>query len=243
MIILLFIAPHLAVTSEKSIRTEDLSTLIQSMRGPGPEDFHHERWIPGIKHPSLPPRPSRWKDPVPGEPLPFPWEVQINPFLQHVLWGPSPLNWCLSTHPLGGAYYGRGRGPHSQICAGPDRAQPATWPFLTHMYFNAVAGDTAPRFPWPFTVSNPRGIKVGDVLIGIYDTFNVAVTEDEMSSWPTMRRNAAERALKHRCELLSQYEPFEDIMRRCDALGGVMYFRGIEPTVDGGGWMVTFGTH
>jgi len=231
------------VTSENSIRTEDLSTLIRSMRGPGPDDYHHERWIPGIKHPSLPPRPSRWKDPVPGEPLPFPWEVQINPFLQHILWGPSPLNWCLSAHPTGGTYYGRGRGQHSEKCTGPDRAQPATWPFLTHMYFNAVAGDTAPRFPWPFTVSNPRGIKVGDVLLEIYTAFNTPVTEDEKSSWPMMRQNAADRALRHRCEMLSGYQPFEDIMRRCDALGGVMYFRGIEPTIDGKGWMITFGTH
>jgi hypothetical protein len=32
-------------------------------------------------------------------------------------------------------------------------AQPATWPFLTR--FNAVARDSAPKFPWPFTVRNP----------------------------------------------------------------------------------------
>jgi hypothetical protein len=111
------------------------------------------------------------------------------------------------------------------------------------MYFNAVAGDTAPRFPWPFTVSNPRGIKVGDVLLEIYTAFNTPVTEDEKSSWPMMRQNAAERAFRHRCEMRSGYQPFEDIMRRCDALGGVMYFRGIEPTIDGKGWMITFGTH
>jgi hypothetical protein len=35
----------------------------------------------------------------------------------------------------------------------------------------------------------------------------------------------------------------QDEMRRYDSLGGVMWFRAIEPTIDGEGWMICLGTH
>jgi hypothetical protein len=38
-----------------------------------------------------------------------------------------------------------------------DRAQPATYPFVTIMEIREVADDTAPRFPWPVWVINERG--------------------------------------------------------------------------------------
>ncbi|PPQ96863.1 hypothetical protein CVT26_006050 [Gymnopilus dilepis] len=232
------------VTSEKSVTTQELSSRIKALRGPDGSP-HPERWIPGTKHRALPPRPSRWKIPVPNQPLPFPWEVQINPLLQHLLWGPSPLTWCLSDNPLSPNALRYGRTPFPVFCEPPDLAQPATYPFLTHMHFNAVAGDTAPSFPWPFTVHNSRGIQNGDVLTEIWKHFQVEVTEDERMSWPPSRQQAAMRALIARCEMESYRRQvrFDDNMRRCDALGGVMWFRGIEPTIDGGGWMITFGTH
>ncbi|KAF8889547.1 hypothetical protein CPB84DRAFT_1785459 [Gymnopilus junonius] len=232
------------VTSEKSITTQDLKSRIQNLRGPN-HSPHPETWVPGVKHRALPPRPSRWKDPVPNEPLPFPWEVQINPLLQHSLWGPSPLSWCLSDNPLSPTALRYGCTPFIVDCEPPDFAQPATYPFLTHMHFNAVAGDTAPTFPWPFTVYNPRGIQNGDILTEIWKTFQVPVTRDEQMSWPPLRQQAAARALKERCQMESyrRMERFDDVMRRCDALGGIMWFRGIEPTINGGGWMITFGTH
>ena len=109
------------------------------------------------------------------------------------------------------------------------------------MHFNAVAGDTAPKFPWPFTVCNPRGIKCGDVLLGIYTEFHKPVTRDERMSWPPLRQKAAQDALELRCRL--QELEVQDEMRRYDSLGGVMWFRGIEPTIDGEGWMICLGTH
>jgi len=107
------------------------------------------------------------------------------------------------------------------------------------MYFNAVAEDSAPKFPWPFAVSNLRGLKCEDVLSGIYSAFNQLVTRDEKMSWPPLRQKAAQDALELRCRL----QECEDQMRRYDSLGGVMWFRGIEPTIDGEGWMICFGTH
>lgn len=202
-------------------------------------DIHPEAWVPGIKHPSLPPRPTRWTVPVPGEPLPFPWEVQLNPLLQHMIWGPSPLSWYIGVDPDYESIVSYGRTRFDIPCARADRAQPATWPFLTHMHFNAVAGDSAPKFPWPFTLCNLRGLKCGDVLSGIYSHFDQPVTRDEKMSWPPLRQKAAQDALENRCRLQER----EDQMRRYDSLGGVMYFRGIEPTIDGEGWMICFGTH
>lgn len=113
------------------------------------------------------------------------------------------------------------------------------------MYVNAVAGDTAPTFPWPFYVENPKGITVGDVLEGIYNAFWEPVLREEKESWPMIRQDAAMRALDERCRMCSTpgQSEIEDFMRRCDALGGVMWFRGIEPTLNAGGWMITFGTH
>ncbi|CAA7268691.1 unnamed protein product [Cyclocybe aegerita] len=238
-------------SGEKPIGTEALKDLMMSLRTPPPpnrfilpDNTYPGRWIPGLQHPSLPPRPTRWQRPVPGEPLPFPWEVQINPLLQHLLWGPSPLSWCLASDPdLPSLFYGRANALIP--CSEADKSQPATYPFLTHMHFNAVAGDTAPIFPWPFTVKNDKGITVRDVLKEMYAHFKVPVKEDEKASWPPIRQSAAIKALRARCELFSDStgSDFRDVMRRCDALGGVAWFRGIEPTIDGGGWMITFGTH
>lgn len=224
------------------ISTPDLRERILALRDPNDLDIiRPELWVPGVVHRSLPPRPSRWKDPVPGAPLPFPWEVQINPLLQHHPWGESPLRWCIIDKP---DYALQGRTQESIACNFPDFAQPATWPFLTHMYFNAVADDTAPRYPWPFTVTNLKGITVGDVLRAIYEEFQIAVDQDERNSWPRVKQLAAERAVVMRCTLMSSpHKQFVDEMRRCDALGCVMSFRGIEPTIDGGGWMISFGTH
>jgi len=233
--------PNSPVDSETSVSTEALKDIIRNLRGPSPYDEHPELWPPGIKHRSLPPRPTRWTLPVPGEPLPFPWEVQLNPLLQHMIWGPSPLSWYIGVDPYDNNALSYGRTRFDVPCAQADRAQPATWPFLTHMHFNAVAGDTAPKFPWPFTVCNARGLKCGDVLSGIYTEFNQPVTRDEKMSWPPLRQKAAQDALEFRCRL--QERQVQDEMRRYDSLGGVMWFRGIEPTIDGEGWMICFGTH
>ncbi|KAF8954470.1 hypothetical protein BDZ97DRAFT_1922988 [Flammula alnicola] len=231
------------VTSEKSISTEALADLITNLRGPEEYDVHPERWVVGTKHRALPQRPARWKDPVPGEPFPFPWEVQLNPLLHHPIWGPAPLSWCIWANPYTNLYYGRT--PLTVRCTDPDRQQPATWPFLTHMHFNAVLGDHAYKFPWPFTVCNPRGIKVGDILAEIHYQFQQPVTEDERSSWVLVRQEAARRTFQQRCNngISLGQPPLVDVMRRCDALGAQMWFRGIEPSVDGGGWMISFGTY
>ncbi|PPQ66825.1 hypothetical protein CVT24_008684 [Panaeolus cyanescens] len=237
-------------SSPKPISTPALQTLLNSLRTE--HIAHPENWVPGTTHPSLPPKPTRWKTPKPGAPLPFPWEVQLNPLLKHHLWGESPLKWYISRDPDDVEYALAHGGNHIDTpCQPSDLAQPATYPFLTHMHMNAVAGDTAPCFPWPFTITNPKGIKVGDVLSGIFKAFTTPVTTDEINSWPIGRQRAADHAWRSRVQALDgDYRQWgmqvpAELTRilRCDAMGGVMWFRGIEPSVNGGGWMITLGTH
>ncbi|KAF9037079.1 hypothetical protein BJ165DRAFT_1309077, partial [Panaeolus papilionaceus] len=237
-------------TTPKPISTPALHTLLTSLRTEN--TAHPQNWVPGTVHPSLPSKPTRWKRPTPGAPLPFPWEVQLNPLLKHHLWGESPLKWYIARDPDDVEYalaHGGTAGRMESPCQPSDLAQPATYPFLTHMHINAVAGDTAPSFPWAFTIANEKGIKVGDVLNGIFKAFTTPVNPDERSSWPMGRQRAAHYAWVSRIEALrGDYEqwglqvPGELMhMLRCDAMGGVMWFRGIEPSVNGGGWMITLG--
>ncbi|KAF9532231.1 hypothetical protein CPB83DRAFT_807418 [Crepidotus variabilis] len=233
--------PNSPFISEESISSPDLEQMITSLRDSNGRQ-HKDKWKPGVRHPALPPRPARWKRPQVGQPLPFPWEVQVNPMLQHHIWGPAPLSWCLCAKPQNMVFHGRAT--NGVPVNNADFAQPATYPFLTHMHFNAVAGDSAPAFPWPFTVVNERGIKVRDVLEEIWRIFQARVAEEEHLSWPPLRREMAAWALEKRCQVLSEPgRPYRDFLRRCDSFGGIMFFRGIEPTADGCGWMISFGNH
>lgn len=210
--------------------------MFARLRSPGGTE-HPELWIPGLEHPSIPPRPGRWSDPRPGEPLPFPWECQLNPFLEHKLFGVSALYWDLG-QPHGGILYGEAE---ATIPLSPaDKAQPATWPFLTHMYINAVADDTAPHFPWPFMVFNPRGIKCEDVFEAIFENFQQHVSQHEHDSWSALRQRQSGRAYHIR---LASEDREGDGLRRIDYLGHRVMFRGLEPNPnrDGSGWVMFIG--
>lgn len=223
--------------------------MIHSVRDP---DIHGgrprpEKWRAGVRHRALPPCPERWKKlPNPRAPLPFPWEVQINPLLHHPIFGAQPLTWSILAdpeHPLV-VYFGNGSIGADPLGDG-DLVQPATWPWLTTMYFCDVLGDGAPEFPWPFSVHNPRGIRVVDVLRGIYQCFDTPLLEDEFNSWERMRQDACRRTHIARQNLPSEggLRVMRDVRRRADALGAMMWFRGIEPSVTGKGWMMAFGTY
>ena len=109
-----------------------LQEALALLRSPG-GSVHPDHWIPGFVHPSLPPRPSRWIEPKPGEPLPFPWECQLNPFLQHLPYGPPPLCWNLGKAPSAVMF---GQTEAAIPLSTADKCQPATWPFVTHMYID-----------------------------------------------------------------------------------------------------------
>ncbi|RXW20764.1 hypothetical protein EST38_g5076 [Candolleomyces aberdarensis] len=217
---------------------------------------HPERWKLGITHPSLPPRPTRWSPPDPTKPLPFPWEVQLNPFLEHILSGVPRLYWDIQED-ISAAQLGiesdetpqEDATPEaSRPLSEPDLAQPATYPFLTHMYVNALADDISRKFAWPFMVLNPHGIKIRDIINSVYFNFQEYVREREFYGWTVARRKEAARTHRKRCD--PQEHPFkamagevnvDDDMRRIDYLGNRTLFRGLAPNPDMTGWVLYLG--
>jgi hypothetical protein len=118
-----------------------------------------------------------------------------------------------------------------------DMAQPATWPFLSHMDIHAVADDTAPTFPWSFVVHNPNGITCWDVFETVFDNFSQYVREEEHASWCFNRRVNAQNAYNLR---VMQVPVVRDALRRIDYLGDRIMFRGLEPSPEKDGTWVMF---
>ncbi|TFK23129.1 hypothetical protein FA15DRAFT_490702 [Coprinopsis marcescibilis] len=236
--------PEYIQDSDMTIQ-EVFTSLADSDPDPRPD-----RWKLGIEHPSLPPRPPRWKTPDPTEPLPFPWEVQLNPFLEHFLCGVPVMYWDVRED-ISACQHGIEEDPEtafSRPLLPADLAQPASWPFLTHMYINALADDISPKFKWPFMVINDQGIKVRDVINSIYDNFQQYVFEREFYSWTMTRRREATKTRILRCN--PEEHPFKamhgeihpmDRMKRVDYLVGRTLFRGLAPNPDGTGWVLYLG--
>jgi hypothetical protein len=117
-----------------------------------------------------------------------------------------------------------------------DKCQPATWPFVTHMYINAIAEDPMPTFRWPFMVYNPRGITCGDVFETIYQNFQEHVTVSEYQSWEDIRQKPASLAFQARNGGIHN-----DNLRRVDVLGTHHMFRGLAPHPNREGWTMFVG--
>ncbi|KAJ7123272.1 hypothetical protein C8R43DRAFT_933073 [Mycena crocata] len=210
----------------------DFDALFASLRSPSGE-IHPERWIRGLTHPALPPPPTGWTLPCPGEPLAFPWDCQLNPFLVHAVCGPAPVYWNIRSGGLA-ILYGGPRDvaiPLSQA----DLAQPATYPLLTHMFVSGLA-PAAARFPWKFMVVNTQGIRLRDVFGAILDNFQQCVFQREFDGWTHTQRRHAEVEWK-----LRGGEKTRDGLRRLDYLCGQLYFRGLAPNPDRTGWVLFVG--
>lgn len=218
----------------------DPESLAATLTSPGGR-HHPERWINGLKHPALPPRPTRWVRPRETDPLPFPRECQLNPFLAHSQFGQAPIMWDVGLD-LGTILFNT----EDEICiplGKADHHQPATFPFVTHMCINAVSDDPTPKFPWPMLIRNASGIKCEDVYAGIHDNFQEYVSREELTtlfSW--VRREQAFRALelRRRAQELRGEEP-DRWLRRIDYFGMHVMFRGLEPNPNCEGWILFMG--
>lgn len=209
--------------------------MVASLRDPRRsrrlDSIHPERWVRGTQHPSLPPCPPLWKTPRIGEPLPFPSECQLNPFLEHVLIGVTPLLWDIKDQVPMYPLLDFDKDP-VQYLSPADVSQPATWPFVTHFYINAIADERT--FLWPILVTNPYGVKCRDIFKAIYKTFQEPMSQAEIDSLPVYRRQQAH--LTHHAEI----EPGEHVIR-LDLLCQRSIFRGLEPNSDGQGWVMFLG--
>ncbi|KAK7058044.1 MYND-type domain-containing protein [Favolaschia claudopus] len=213
----------------------DYDALMRNLCSPGGMTLYPERWIRGLKHPSLPPEPADWRLPGRGQPLPFPWECQLNRNLKRSVSGTAPLFWNIQRRDQ--VMWG---GPEN-ICipiSNSEIAEPATYPLITHMFISAVACADA-GFPWKFLIINPRGIKVLDVIDAIHENFHQMVWPHEFTSWNEDRRTRAEFEYKLRGGELNAM----DGLRRIDYLCGQTCFRGLEYNPDRTGWILYVGPH
>ncbi|KAG6872472.1 hypothetical protein C0995_009471 [Termitomyces sp. Mi166 len=195
---------------------------------------NHQRWIQGLQHPALPQRPERWKEHPKGAPLPFPWQCQLNPLLRHFMFDKPPLDWDIHHYPSSRCYLGRTGNSIIPISA-PDKAQPATYPFVTHMYIHSLADDSYPEHFWPFYVINEHGVTVGDVLETIWQNFQQHISRSEFDSWANLisRQQTASFAV--------QMRGLRAEARRIDILGTQCLFKGLEPHPNREGWSMFLG--
>ncbi|KAF7350575.1 MYND-type domain-containing protein [Mycena sanguinolenta] len=169
-----------------------------------------------------------------NEPLPFPWECQLNRYLKRAVTGSAPLYWNLRA------------GDRAILYGGPndvtipltvtDLAEPATYPLVTHMYISAVACTDA-GFPWKFLIVNSNGIRVRDVVNAIVDNFHCFVFRSEYDNWGKARQRRAELEWN-----LRGGPSTDDGLRRLDYLCGQTCFRGLEYNPDRTGWILYMGS-
>ncbi|KAF9218688.1 hypothetical protein BS17DRAFT_790881 [Gyrodon lividus] len=225
--------------------TIDPENIWKSLRGPN-NSPHPENWPARLQHPALPLRPQEWSTPQPGALMPFPHEAQLNPYLQHRYMGPHPICFDIGRHPSGIVYDTH---ESATIPLDPaDFAQPATYPFVTHMHIVGIADDPLPNFPWPIMVRNMQGITCADVFQAISSNFQEHVTTDEYNSWTGRRRELTARAYHRRVRIpLDWTRPDEvpgpnDGLRRIDYMGDKVMFRGLEASpLKDGTWLMFVG--
>ncbi|KAH7920076.1 hypothetical protein BV22DRAFT_1040288 [Leucogyrophana mollusca] len=225
----------------------DPDTIWDSMRGPN-QSPHPENWPARFPHPALPPRPPEWHTPEPGAQAPFPWETQLNPYLQHRYIGQTLISFDIGRAPGPGGIVFTAAEPASIPLDRADFAQPATYPFVTHMHIVGVADDPAPAFPWPIMVTRARGVTCGDVWETIFNNFQQHVTVDEYNAWSARRREMAARAYFKRVRVPLDWDVPEEVpgdgdgLRRIDYMGDKMMFRGLEPSpLKDGTWLMFVG--
>ncbi|KAL1736782.1 hypothetical protein EV714DRAFT_197855 [Schizophyllum commune] len=222
----------------------DLAAIFDSLVEQGVD--HPERWIAGLRHPSLPPRPPGWDTPDLTKPQPFPFELSVNPlFYSH----PACIRWNMTYPPPAISYtevpditYASGVTALRHLPLNPsDLAQPATHPRIPYMQVTVVA-QHSPIFPWPFWVKNKHGITVGDVVGQIYANFREFVGKGEFDRWePWRKHESCTACLLRYCEAKNWYmaEEEDNQLMRIDYLCGHIMFDGMKPHPNGEGWVIS----
>jgi hypothetical protein len=118
------------------LRDVNADEVFRSLRGENGSP-HPENWVPGLSHPSLPPKPQYWRMPGMNEAPPAPWECQLNPFLEHMRAGLPIL--CFDIR-LGeeSIIFETGDVRHMPVSSS-NLYQPATYPFVTEVRFRSPA--------------------------------------------------------------------------------------------------------
>ena len=126
------------------LRGVNVDEVFRSLRGNNGSP-HPENWIPGLSHPSLPPKPPYWSTPEIGGISQAPWECQLNPFLEHTRAGLPIL--CFDVR-LGeeSIIFETGDVRHVPV-SNSNLYQPATYPFVTEVRVLITSYQCAQRVP------------------------------------------------------------------------------------------------
>jgi hypothetical protein len=215
--------------------------VFKSLRGPRGSP-HPENWVPGLRHPSLPPKPPFWKTPNLYEPSPRPWECRLNPFLEHKRVGLPLLHFDMRLDERSIMF--ATLDSRSIPLLSSNLHQPATYPFVTEMWITAVADDPYPVFPWPVAVYNKRGVLCKDVFHAIFQNFQRFLTKQEVDKFTSFKSKLVEEAFNQRREagLMGRVWDDQDGLRRIDYFADKVMFRGLEPSMNrGGSWILFLG--
>ncbi len=200
----------------------------------GQQIEHPERWVPGIRHPALPSRPQTWKRPELNARLPFPWECYLNPWLTHNDGGIlCAVGWDVGVHP-DTIWINPQDGPLAPL-SDPDKHQPATFPFVTHLVVNSLYLDGRPLPLERIIIVNMDGICCIDVFMGLHEHFQKRVSREEYDNWDQSVRDEATSVNRYRVQ--HQKRRVTDILR-CDRLGHNCMFDGLTVNPDRHGWIL-----
>lgn len=237
--------------SPRNLTHSEVEEMMQSLVDEHGE-WHPENWTTRAEHPALPPRPALWPTPRPSStPLPS-TELQLNPYLTHRLFGRPPIMLDMRDH-LIRAQLGQlepttpGGYPKQYLFCpdGPDGCQPATYPPVTELYIGALADDNCTTFPWPMLVTPRDGlpVMVRDVLNALIANFEEWLTCEEIAALSDQRRAHMLRAYWERVGTIicGRIPGDDDGLRRIDYLGDRVWFRGLEPSPDGVGFVLFVG--
>ena len=114
------------------------------------------------------------------------------------------------------------------------------------MRITALAGDANPEFPWPVTVlphHERLPVLVVDVITALKENFDERLTDEEVDSLSGDRKMMIYQSYwrRVRTPIGGCLPGDEDGLRRVDYLGGHTYFRGLEPSPDGDGFVLFMG--
>ena len=129
---------------------------------------------------------------------------------------------------------------------GPNGAQPATYPGVPRLKIRLLAGDARPSFPWPVTVlpaHTSLPVRVHDVLAALKENFDERLDDTDVAALSADRRGMVHQAYwrRVRTPVGGVLPPEDDGLRRVDYLGDAIYFRGLEPSPDGEGFVLFLG--
>ncbi|OCH94008.1 hypothetical protein OBBRIDRAFT_216325 [Obba rivulosa] len=234
----------------RELSPEDIELAFASLRGQEGSP-HPANWQARIEHPSLPPRPSLWPTP-PSSPHPTlrTTELELNPFLEHRLFGQPAI-----TFDLRGAAHAVFIGDFDPPWPNPEQpavlfetdgangCQPATYPGVSELRIVALADDPLGHFLWPFTVvpHHPSlPVLVKDVIEAILANFNEFMTKEEFNGLSDGRKEQLMTTYWSRVfKMVNGKIPgADDGLRRTDYLGESRFFRGLEPMKDGSGFVL-----